>query len=286
MSDILSNYDISALAENIKSTRKLRKSQYNEYLKNPDLLPKEYENYASCVSQSALAEAVNVSRQTIIDWEKGNTYPTIDKLIQLCKVFNCNPDYLLGFIKNPVIEPVSTAHYFSHISSEIIDYGLKNEDYLDCLNFFMLPQNCASLFNEATLSAWRKFWIDSSLSNIKNPLKDDVLKAYAEYTAVTPITDINKKSYTAFLKKRFPEKKLILKSKKKENEVGFVIKGCFEPIDYISFFEDNKNFNYQKFIQYLVDTTFEQLSHNALIESQKTKLANAFINLFTRYLEE
>ena len=285
MNDILSNYDISVLAENIKSTRKLRKSQYNEYLQNSDLLPKEYEKYASCVSQSSLADAVNVSRQTIIDWEKGNTYPTIDKLIQLCKVFNCNPDYLLGFIKNPVIEPVSTAHFFSHISSEIIDYGLKNEDYLDCLNFFMLPENCASLFNEVTLSAWRKFWIDSSLSNIKNPFKDEVLKAYAEFTAVTPITDISKKTYADFLRKRFPEKKLILKARNKENGNGYIIKGCFELVDYNSFFDD-KVFNYQKFIQYLVDTTFEQLSHNALIESQKIKLANAFVNLFTRYLEE
>ena len=66
---------------------------------------------------------------------------------------------------------------------------------------------------------------------------------------------------------------------------GYIIKGCFEFVDYNSFFDD-KVFNYQKFIQYLVDATFEQLSHNALIESQKIKLANAFVNLFTRYLEE
>lgn len=140
-----------------------------------------------------------------------------------------------------------------------------------------LPENCASLFNEVTLSAWRKFWIDSSLSNIKNPFKDEVLKAYAEYTAVTPITDISKKTYADFLRKRFPEKKLILKSKNKENGNGYIIKGCFEFVDYNSFFDD------KVFIQYLVDATFEQLSHNAL---QKIKLANAFVNLFTRYLEE
>lgn len=285
MGDILSNYDISMLAKRIKSTRKLRESQYKEYLKYPDLSPEEYKAYARCCSQAALAEAVNVTRQTIIDWEKGNTYPTIDKLIQLCKAFNCNPDYLLGFIENPVTEPVSIAHYYSHISTEIIDYGLKNEDYLDCLNFFMLPENCASLFNNVTLTAWRKFWIDSNLHNIKNSFKDEVIKAYIEYSAVTPIQNINKNSYTSFPKNRFPEKKLILKSKKKENEDGFVIKGCFEPLVYYSFFYDNNEFNYHKFIHYLVDTTFEPLSHNALIESQKTKLANAFVNLFTRYLE-
>lgn len=285
MNDIYSNYDITRLAESIKSTRKLRESQYKEYLKNPDMFPEKYKDYACCVNQEALAEAIKVSRQTIIDWEKGNTCPSVENLIQLCNVFNCNPDYLFGFIKTPVTEPVSIAHYFSHISSDIIKYGLEHEDYLDCLNFFMLPENCSSLFNEVTLTAWRKFWINSSLPNIKNSFKEEILKAYEEYSAVTPINDISKKTYADFLKKRFPEKKLILKARNKENGNGYIIKGCFELIDYNSFFDD-KVFNYQKFIQYLVDTSFEQLSHNALIESQKIKLANAFVNLFTRYLEE
>ena len=76
-----------------------------------------------------------------------------------------------------------------------------------------------------------------------------------------------------------------LSDKKKEHEDGFVIKGCFEPIDYQDFFEDRK-FIYSNFIQYLAKSTFEPLSHNALVETQKMKLADAFINLFTRYLEE
>ncbi|MBE5829729.1 MAG: helix-turn-helix transcriptional regulator [Butyrivibrio sp.] len=285
MDDIFSNYDYTNLAENIKSTRKLRGSQYKEYMKNPDSLPKKYKDYACCVNQETLAEAVNVSRQTIIDWEKGNTCPSIENLIQLCKVFNCNPDYLLGFIKTPVIEPVSIAHYFSHISSDIIKFGLEHKDYLDCLNFFMLPKNCSSLFNKVTLTAWRNFWVDSSLLKIKNSFKDELLSAYEEYSAVTPISDISKKTYADFLKKRFPEKELIFKTKKKEDCNGFYIKGCFELSDYNSFFDD-KVFNHQKFIQYLAETTFEPLSHRALIESQKIKLANTFVNLFTRYLEE
>ncbi len=105
------------------------------------------------------------------------------------------------------------------------------------------------------------------------------------YSAITPIHNVNKKSYTEFLKKKFPEKKMIFRKEKREKETGFVIEGCFEPIAYQSFFV-NKKFDYPKFIQYLSDTTFEPLSHNALIESQKSKLAKAFINLLTRYLEE
>lgn len=52
-----------------------------------------------------------------------------------------------------------------------------------------------------------------------------------------------------------------------------------------SFFT-NKEFNYSSFIKYLVDYTFDSLSHNAMIELQKAKLSHAFINLFTKYLEE
>ena len=57
-----------------------------------------------------------------------------------------------------------------------------------------------------------------------------MLAAYSLYSAITPIHDINKKSYTEFLKNHFPEKKLIFKKEKKVNEKGFVLKGCFKPI--------------------------------------------------------
>ena len=94
----------------------------------------------------------------------------------------------------------------------------------------MHPDNCKTLFNNVTISAWRKYWIEASLPKIKEPFKSEIYNAYDEYSAITPINKVNKKSYTEFLKLRFPEEKLVFK--KEERKTGYVLKGCFEFSDY------------------------------------------------------
>lgn len=47
------------------------------------------------MSQEALAEKINVSRQSISKWESGETVPEIDRIIELSKVFSVSTDYLL-----------------------------------------------------------------------------------------------------------------------------------------------------------------------------------------------
>ena len=46
------------------------------------------------MTQEALAERLNVSRQTISKWEMDAANPEMDKAIELCKVFNCSLDHL------------------------------------------------------------------------------------------------------------------------------------------------------------------------------------------------
>ena len=46
------------------------------------------------MTQEALAEKLNVSRQTISKWEMDAANPEIDKALELCKVFNCSLDNL------------------------------------------------------------------------------------------------------------------------------------------------------------------------------------------------
>lgn len=41
------------------------------------------------MSQEQLAEKVNVSRQSISKWEKGESYPTMNNIMSLCKIFHC-----------------------------------------------------------------------------------------------------------------------------------------------------------------------------------------------------
>lgn len=41
------------------------------------------------MSQEELAEKVNVTRQSVSKWENGETYPEMNNILELCKIFNC-----------------------------------------------------------------------------------------------------------------------------------------------------------------------------------------------------
>lgn len=47
------------------------------------------------MTQEELAEKMNVSRQTVSKWELGAILPEIEKLVELCEMFNCSVDQLL-----------------------------------------------------------------------------------------------------------------------------------------------------------------------------------------------
>lgn len=48
------------------------------------------------ISQVDLAVMLNVSKQSVSNWENDNIQPSIDMLVRLADVFNVSTDYLLG----------------------------------------------------------------------------------------------------------------------------------------------------------------------------------------------
>ena len=48
------------------------------------------------MSQEALAELLDVTRQSVSNWESSATYPEMDKLISICKIFNVDMDTLVN----------------------------------------------------------------------------------------------------------------------------------------------------------------------------------------------
>ena len=44
------------------------------------------------MTQEALAEKLNVSRQTVSKWELDMAYPEMNKLLELCDLFCCSMD--------------------------------------------------------------------------------------------------------------------------------------------------------------------------------------------------
>lgn len=51
---------------------------------------------ASGLSQEQLADKLNVSRQAVSKWESNAAYPEMDKLVTMCKIFNCSFDDLIN----------------------------------------------------------------------------------------------------------------------------------------------------------------------------------------------
>lgn len=48
------------------------------------------------LSQEALAEKMNLSRQSISKWETGDAYPEMNNILELCKIFHCNINELVN----------------------------------------------------------------------------------------------------------------------------------------------------------------------------------------------
>ena len=47
------------------------------------------------MSQEQLAEKVNVTRQSVSKWENGESYPEMNNILELCKIFNCKLNDLI-----------------------------------------------------------------------------------------------------------------------------------------------------------------------------------------------
>lgn len=77
------------------------------------------------ITQEELAEKLEVSRQSVSKWESDNTYPEMDKLIQLSQMFHCQIDDLIQKdISKLYVEDRS--HYDEHMNlfSKMMSLGV------------------------------------------------------------------------------------------------------------------------------------------------------------------
>ena len=77
------------------------------------------------LSQEELAEKLNVTRQSVSKWESGVAYPEMDKVIQICKMFNLNIDDLLNKDIKEVNEAKETKSIFNKYVDDFLGYITK-----------------------------------------------------------------------------------------------------------------------------------------------------------------
>ncbi len=89
------------------------------------------------LTQEEIANELNVSRQTISNWETGSAQPTIDKAIELANLYDVSMDELVG--KN-----IKSVKKVSHILMSLLNE--KINIYLEKNSFFvsqdLVIKNC------------------------------------------------------------------------------------------------------------------------------------------------
>ncbi|EOU1503416.1 helix-turn-helix transcriptional regulator [Clostridium perfringens] len=273
-------YDKELIGKRIKE---IRTNRFGLYKTSEE---KKHKKYSYCKTQESLADKLNIERRTVGSWERCETIPSLENLINLCEILDCNIEYFLGADELPYINSVSKISYFTGINPEIISLAMENSDYLDCLNFFMLPGNCTELYHAVTLSAWKKFWINESLDKIKNPLLEIINKAFDKFYLSTPTQNINPDTFKKYLCEYLPEDKLIF-TDTGDDKSYIYIKDCFSLLQYKDFKSKcNKENQYNFFIDYICSLSFNSLQNGIYLELHKKKVADKFICILNNYLND
>lgn len=275
-------YDKNLFGQNLTE---LRKKRWNQYKANQGLKINPFEKFACCKSQETLADELGVERRTIGKWELGTSIPTIDKVADLCNLLECNIDFLLGATELIGISPSVIASHYSNISIDIINHAINDANYRDFLNYFMHPDNCSTLINSATLTAWRDYYQSTELSDLHEPLRSLVIDIFQNYQSITPINNYSKESYKQFLCSSLPESKISFTPRKLDERICVV--SCLTSFKFKELNLSSKNRqSYHVFIDYLTDYSFDVLSNKEIVTIQQEHLGKAFVRMFEKYLSE
>ena len=77
-------------------------------------------------SQVETAKRLQVTKQTVSNWENDNIQPSVDMLIRLSQLFNVSTDYLLGMEDIPRLSTEGLpSSVVAHLSLLIDDYRSK-----------------------------------------------------------------------------------------------------------------------------------------------------------------
>jgi len=100
------------------------------------------------LSQEELAEKLNVSRQSVSKWESNQAYPEMDKMIQLCKMFNLNIDDLLNNDIGEVTDTKKAKNNINKYVNDFLDYITKTINMFISMSF---KEKIKCLFEQAII---------------------------------------------------------------------------------------------------------------------------------------
>ena len=87
------------------------------------------------LSQEQLAEKLGVSRQSVSKWESNQAYPEMDKVIQICQMFNLNVDELLNQNLKEIKEKKESKSNINKYMDDFLGFITKTVDMFSSLKF-------------------------------------------------------------------------------------------------------------------------------------------------------
>jgi len=87
------------------------------------------------LSQEQLADELGVSRQSVSKWESNQAYPEMDKVLQICKIFNLNIDELLNQDIKEVNEQKQTKNNINKYIDDFLEFITKFIDMFSSMKF-------------------------------------------------------------------------------------------------------------------------------------------------------
>lgn len=139
----------------------LRQQRYKE---SPDKFPYCKNQASFCQEISSLdKEGKAFRRQTLGCWENGASYPTVQRILILCKLLECDPDFLLGYGKT-VSKDIEFISDFTGLERRSIEALKTNTDFIPFLNYILTSNDFMKLVSyiekEATC-----FYVDKDLTS-------------------------------------------------------------------------------------------------------------------------
>ncbi|AVQ38946.1 TPA: helix-turn-helix transcriptional regulator [Clostridium botulinum] len=114
----------------------------------------KYERLRKDLNQTEMAKLLNVSKQTVSNWENGNRIPDTLTLSKLADFFNCSVDYILGRSenRNGIISKanINGNNYEFELDKNIFPNGITREQMINYIK--ELEERNKKLEKEADLS--------------------------------------------------------------------------------------------------------------------------------------
>ena len=87
------------------------------------------------LSQEQLAEKLGVSRQSVSKWESNQAYPEMDKVLQICQMFNLNVDELLNQNIKEIKDKKDSKNNINKYMDDFLAFITKTVDMFSSLRF-------------------------------------------------------------------------------------------------------------------------------------------------------